>query len=67
MGEESDTAGDGGHCSHFQLYLGAMDDVGADTTAVRRYVELLESGGAQAPSLSSPSYLLSAIELEVQD
>ncbi|QHD04367.1 DUF3050 domain-containing protein [Pseudomonas sp. R76] len=40
LGEESDEHPKGGHCSHFELYLEAMAEVGADTTAVQRFIEL---------------------------
>lgn len=44
LGEESDEHPTGGHCSHFELYLEAMAEVGADTTTVCRFIELQRQG-----------------------
>ncbi len=44
LGEESDEHPTHGHCSHFELYLEAMTEVGADTTTVQRFVELQRQG-----------------------
>ncbi|MGB9369704.1 MAG: DUF3050 domain-containing protein [Xanthobacteraceae bacterium] len=38
MSEETDEAGNGGFSSHFELYLGAMQQVGADTAAIDDFV-----------------------------
>jgi hypothetical protein len=46
--EESDEI-DGVATGHFELYLKAMQDVGADTTAIRRLLELL-GAGVELPS-----------------
>lgn len=46
LGEESDDDGEGGHCSHFDLYLRAMRQAGADTGPIDRFVALL---AAKAP------------------
>jgi len=44
--EESDqTQVDGEHASHFELYLRAMQEIGADTTAVERFVEVVAQRG----------------------
>ena len=42
-GEESDIGLDGHAISHFDMYLDAMEDVGADTTQIRRFVASVQS------------------------
>lgn len=44
LGEESDQREGPGHCSHFELYLEAMREVGASTVAIERFIELLREG-----------------------
>jgi DUF3050 family protein len=44
MSEESDEDGQGGYASHFDLYLEAMREVGADRTAIESYIERLVAG-----------------------
>jgi hypothetical protein len=44
LGEESDDDGQGGHLSHFELYLAAMRDAGADTRPIRLFLETLAEG-----------------------
>jgi len=44
LGEESDEDGEGGHCSHFQLYVRAMGDCGAKTDCMLRFGSLLQQG-----------------------
>lgn len=44
LGEESDEHPTRGHCSHFELYLEAMTEAGADTRAVQRFIELQRQG-----------------------
>lgn len=40
--EESDTTPDGtGHTSHFELYQKAMQEIGADTSAIKGFIETL--------------------------
>lgn len=41
LAEESDIGPDGTNRSHFDLYLQAMEEVGADTTRIRKFVELI--------------------------
>ena len=44
LAEESDDDGQGGYASHFQIYVQAMEDCGANTTAVRRFTTELQRG-----------------------
>jgi hypothetical protein len=44
LGEESDLGPDGKPVSHFELYLRAMDEVGADTTLVRGFMSQIDLG-----------------------
>jgi hypothetical protein len=44
LGEESDMGPDGKPASHFELYLSAMDEIGADTAVVRSFVDKLVRG-----------------------
>ncbi|WP_295126237.1 DUF3050 domain-containing protein [uncultured Chitinophaga sp.] len=43
-GEESDVDEQGNHCSHFELYLRAMDQAGANTKPVTHLLEQVASG-----------------------
>ncbi len=42
VGEESDLDQYGKPCSHFYLYLRAMEEVGADTTKIKMFMETLD-------------------------
>jgi hypothetical protein len=42
VGEESDLDQYGKPCSHFDLYLRAMEEVGADTTKIKMFMETLD-------------------------
>jgi hypothetical protein len=44
LDEESDELPDGGHASHFELYLAAMARAGADTGPITRLLDALRSG-----------------------
>ncbi|MFM1770044.1 MAG: hypothetical protein RJA22_2573 [Verrucomicrobiota bacterium] len=44
LGEESDLTPDGGVVSHFELYLQSMEEAGADTGPIRRFLDLLARG-----------------------
>jgi hypothetical protein len=44
VGEESDERLSGGHYSHFELYLDAMREVGADTSSIERFIALQREG-----------------------
>jgi hypothetical protein len=45
LGEESDVDPDGHAASHLDLYLAAMEEVGAPTTVARRFLSTLRDGG----------------------
>ena len=44
LGEESDLGPDGKPASHFELYLRAMDEIGADTRVIRGFIQKLAQG-----------------------
>jgi Protein of unknown function (DUF3050) len=44
LAEESDDDGRGGHASHFELYLEAMQQAGADTSVIEGFLETLRDG-----------------------
>jgi hypothetical protein len=51
LGEETDTDGHDGFASHFDLYLGAMRDVGAQTGPILDLIETLRAGTAHTLAL----------------
>ena len=44
FGEESDVDQNGQAVSHFELYLRAMEDIGADTSAITTFIDQLKQG-----------------------
>jgi len=52
LGEESDVDGIGGHSSHFELYLAAMTETGADVRPIARFIESLRAGTSPTLALS---------------
>lgn len=44
VGEESDVSPEGGHASHYELYLRAMDEVGADYAPIETFIGHLREG-----------------------
>lgn len=44
LGEECDEDGDGGYCSHFELYLKAMQDVESSSAEIGRFIDSLNHG-----------------------
>lgn len=53
LGEETDEDGRGGFASHFELYLGAMAEVGSDVSAIRNLVDRLRCGVPHRLALST--------------
>jgi len=51
LGEESDALPGGGAASHFELYLQAMREAGADTAQVEDFIRQLEAGQTVAGAL----------------
>ncbi len=54
LGEETDEDGQGGYISHFDLYIQAMEEAGADTSPIRSFLNRLEQGGSIAQALEAP-------------
>lgn len=44
LGEETDEDGQGGYLSHFELYLAAMEEAGADASAIMRFMAHIRAG-----------------------
>lgn len=44
LGEETDAMPDESHLSHYEMYLQAMEEIGADTSQVKEFVELVRAG-----------------------
>ena len=56
VAEETDEDGKGGYAAHFELYLEAMDQCGADSKSMHRFIDALRLGMdiGSALELSSP-------------
>jgi Protein of unknown function (DUF3050) len=54
VAEECDEGVNGGHLSHFELYLSAMDELGADKTPVEGFIRRLTGGVDVFAALDSP-------------
>ena len=52
LDEESDALPDGGHASHFELYLDAMGRAGADTRPINGLLDALRSGAGLSAALA---------------
>lgn len=52
-GEESDIDAYGMPKSHFEMYLEAMDEIGADTRPIRRFIGALQSGQSVEEALTT--------------
>jgi hypothetical protein len=55
LGEESDDDGQGGFASHFELYLSAMQQAGANTSSINSVIASLEAGATRAAALAAAS------------
>jgi len=53
LGEESDVDPDGRAASHFDLYLSAMEEIGAPTATARRFLSTLRDGGEIGSALDA--------------
>lgn len=53
LGEECDEALGGGYTSHFELYLAAMDEVGADRRPIDAFMAALDAGQDPIEALES--------------
>ena len=62
FGEESDVDQNGQALSHFELYLRAMEDIGADTRAINSYVKQLKQGESWEKALDSSGASQAAIQ-----
>ncbi len=70
VAEESDEDGLGGYSSHFELYIAAMEDVGADTGPIQQFVAKIrqripiEQALAEAPiQASTREFVASTMQL----
>ena len=62
LGEECDEDGHGGHASHFELYLQAMNEVGADQKPICEFVSKLQQRVPVEQALSEAAILPSTRE-----
>lgn len=44
LGEETDVDAYGNYKSHFEMYMDAMEDIGANTNQIREFIDLIEEG-----------------------
>ena len=62
FGEESDVDQNGQALSHFELYLRAMEDIGADTRAINSYIKQLKQGESWEKALVNSGASQAAIQ-----
>ncbi|UCD33372.1 MAG: DUF3050 domain-containing protein [Desulfobacterales bacterium] len=55
LGEESDELPTEGHVSHYELYLKAMNEIGADTSRVEEFISMLLKGNPVNEALNNIS------------
>lgn len=51
LAEETDETEDGNYASHFDLYLAAMEQAGANTVPITRFIEMLRTGATVSEAL----------------
>src|SRR5271163_3388882 len=51
LGEESELGPDGKPASHFELYLSAMDEIGAETAGIRAFIATIDQGASWEAAL----------------
>lgn len=61
-GEESDVDGNGVRKSHYEMYLEAMEQCGADTTAIYKFIQALKETGSL-----QESYKIAAVPAEARE
>ena len=62
LGEESDEDGQGGYSSHFELYLAAMDEIGADGRPIREFISRLRKSVPVSQALDEVDILTTTKE-----
>ena len=62
FGEESDVDQNGQALSHFELYLRAMEDIGADTRSINSYIKQLKQGESWEKALVNSGASQAAIQ-----
>lgn len=62
FGEESDVDKDGHAISHFELYLKAMEDIGADTRSITSFIKQLNHGESWENALVNSNVSQAAIQ-----
>ncbi len=67
LGEETDEDVNGGYISHFELYLRAMDEVGADTQLIRQFVQKLVAGTNPSAALQADERIPASVRQFVEN
>lgn len=62
LAEECDLGPDGGHLSHFELYLAAMEEMGSDRAPITGLIERLRAGEDPRQALAHPDVPATARE-----
>ena len=67
LAEESDEDGQGGYCSHFELYLRAMGEAGANTGEISAILKQLESGSPFDIALKEQNLPISVVNFLLEN